>query len=206
MLVGQLGPLELDEQELVRDRRGALLGAGEQRATGRILGVDGEAKAGVRAGRARGARRCPRARCISSARPAGVELADATPVRTKRGRPAAPRRRAAPRLPRRPCRRRGARCPTRRRRRYGRRRRRSRVSVLMAASLGRARHEAATGGARRCDRASDPQRLGQWLRVHDDQAPRRTRQHHVQEAQPSVVVADEPRPAPRRSPGRTRGP
>ncbi len=52
VLLGQLRPFELDEQELVRDRGGALLGASEQRTTGGILGVDREAQARIRTGAA----------------------------------------------------------------------------------------------------------------------------------------------------------
>ena len=44
------GPFELDEDELVVDRGGLLLGARDQRAVRRVGGVDGEAQARVRVG------------------------------------------------------------------------------------------------------------------------------------------------------------
>ena len=37
------------------------------------------------------------------------------------------------------------------------------------------------------------QGFGQWLGVHDHETPRRSGQHDVQQAQPAVVVGDEPR-------------
>ena len=50
MVVVDVGPLELDEQDLVVDRGAALLGPCEQRARFRIGGVDREAQVRVVAG------------------------------------------------------------------------------------------------------------------------------------------------------------
>ena len=83
LLVGQLGPLEVDEQQLVGDRGRPLLGAGEQRAPRGVLRVGREAQPGVRAGLAD--RLGDRRQLLHQRRElAGVEGADAIPVRADR--------------------------------------------------------------------------------------------------------------------------
>ena len=83
LLVGDLGPLELDEDELVADRGAALLGARHERAGGGVGGVDRELQARVRAGAA--------AELVDGGelaheldQPDDVELADAAAVRRQR--------------------------------------------------------------------------------------------------------------------------
>ena len=49
MLVGELGPFELEEQQVVADRRRALVDVGEHPAALGVGGVDGEAESRVRA-------------------------------------------------------------------------------------------------------------------------------------------------------------
>ncbi len=80
VVVGQLRPLEIDEEQLVGDRRRSFLGAREQRAPRRVLRVGREPQAGVRP---RPADELGDARQLAhqGRELVGAELAESSPVR-----------------------------------------------------------------------------------------------------------------------------
>ena len=77
--VVELGPLELDEDDLVRDRRRPLLRPRHQGAVHRVLGVDREPQSGIRAGAAE--QLTDRFHVTHElGEPRGIELGDPAPV------------------------------------------------------------------------------------------------------------------------------